>query len=63
MRVMVIESKFDELIDERYADTAMECSTRLTHWDTIEISEDDYQRYEDLRLELEDLVWELKGRN
>ena len=63
MRVMVIESKLLELIDERYADTAMKSSQRLSHWETITVSEDDYQRYEDLRIELEELIDELRVKN
>ena len=63
MRVMVIECKSDELVDERYKDTIMHSSKSLVHWDTIEISRDDYQRYEDLRIELDELVMQLKGSN
>jgi len=59
MRVMLIESKIDGLIDERYKDTVMNDSTHLVHWDTLEISEDDYRRYEDLRIELYELTQEL----
>lgn len=62
MKLMVIESKVDELIPERYAKNVMTSSKRITHWDTIEVSEDDYQEYEKLRIELEDLVYELKEK-
>lgn len=62
MKLMVIESKVDELIPERYAKTVMVSSKRITHWDTIEVTEDDYQEYERLRIELEDLVYELKEK-
>lgn len=61
MQLMVIESKLLELIPERYADTAMQSSQRLTHWETIEVSDEDYQRYEDLRIELDELIDELRG--
>jgi hypothetical protein len=56
MRVMLIESKIDGLIEERYKDTAMNNSDNLVHWDTLEISEDDYQTYEDLRTQLYELT-------
>jgi len=56
MRVMLIESKVDGLIDERYKDTVMNNSTHLVHWDTLEISEEDYQTYEELRIELYELT-------
>jgi len=59
MRVMLIESKVDGLIDERYKDTVMNNADNLVHWDTLEISEDDYRRYEDLRIELYELTQEL----
>ena len=59
MRVMLIESKVDGLIDERYKDTVMNNADNLVHWDTLEISEDDYRRYEDLRIELDELTQEL----
>jgi hypothetical protein len=63
MKVMVIESLADELIPERYAKTVMNSAKRLTHWKTIEVSQQDYDRYESLRIELDDLVEELKGDN
>lgn len=63
MRVMLIESKLLELIPERYGDTAMESSKRLSHWETIDVSDDDYQRYEDLRIELDELIDELRGQD
>jgi len=59
MRVMLVESKVDGLIDERYKDTVMNNADNLVHWDTLEISEDDYRRYEDLRIELYELTQEL----
>ena len=59
MRVMLIESKVDGLIDERHKDTVMNNADNLVHWDTLEISEDDYRRYEDLRIELYELTQEL----
>ena len=61
MRVMLIESKLLELIPERYGDSAMQSSQRLSHWETIEVSDEDYQRYEDLRIELDELIDELRG--
>ena len=63
MQLMLIESKLLELIPERYADTAMQSSQRLSHWETITVSEDDYQRYEDLRIELDELIEELREKN
>lgn len=63
MQLMLIESKLLELIPERYADTAMQSSQRLAHWETITVSEDDYQRYEDLRIELDELIEELREKN
>jgi hypothetical protein len=60
---MVIETKGDELIDERYKDTIMQSSHSLTHWDTIEVSREDYERYERLRIELYELTQELKEKN
>lgn len=60
---MLIESKLLELIPERYADTAMQSSQRLTHWETITVSEEDYQRYEDLRIELDELIEELREKD
>lgn len=62
MKLMVIESKVDELIPERYAKNVMTNSKRITHWDTIEVTDHDYQEYERLRIELEDLVHELKEK-
>ena len=62
MKLMVIESKVDELIPEYYEKTVMQSSKRITHWETIEVSDDDYQEYERLRIELEDLVYELKEK-
>jgi hypothetical protein len=62
MRVMVIESKTDQLVPERYAANVMQSSNRITHWDTIEVSEDDYYRYERLEMQLEELVYELKDK-
>jgi hypothetical protein len=62
MKMMVIESKTDELVPERYAANVMESSKRITHWDTIEVSEDDYYRYEGLRIALEELVIEIKDK-
>jgi len=59
MRVMLIEGTIDTLIEERYKDTVMNNSDNLVHWDTLEISEDDYRRYEDLRIELYELTQEL----
>jgi hypothetical protein len=59
MRVMLIESKIDGLIEERYKETVMNNADNLVHWDTLEISEDDYRRYEDLRIELYELTQEL----
>lgn len=56
MRVMLIEGTIDTLIEERYKDTVMDNSDNLVHWDTLEISEDDYQTYEDLRTELYELT-------
>jgi hypothetical protein len=61
MRVMLIESKVDELIDERYKDTIMAHADKLVHWDTLEISQENYQRYEDLRTELYELIETLKS--
>jgi hypothetical protein len=62
MRVMLIEGTIDTLIEERYKDTVMNDSTHLVHWDTLEISEDDYRRYEELRIELYELTEQLKER-
>lgn len=62
MKVMVIESLSDELIDERYAETIMLSSKSITHWDTIEVSAEDYQRYEQLRLDLYELTEEIKAK-
>ena len=59
MRVMLIEGTIDTLIEERYKDTVMNNADNLVHWDTLEISEDDYRRYEDLRIELYELTQEL----
>ena len=56
---MLIEGTIDTLIEERYKDTVMNNSDNLVHWDTLEISEDDYRRYEDLRIELYELTQEL----
>jgi hypothetical protein len=61
MRVMLIESKIDGLIEERYKETVMNNADNLVHWDTLEISREDYQRYEDLRTELYELVETLRG--
>ena len=61
MRVMLIESKVDGLIEERYKETAMNNADNLVHWDTLEISREDYQRYEELRIELYELVETLRG--
>lgn len=62
MKLMVIESKVDELIPERYAKNVMVSSKRITHWETIEVSDSDYEEYERLRIELDDLVYELKEK-
>jgi hypothetical protein len=56
LQVMVIESKLLELIPARYADTVMESSQRLSHWETVELSHEDYEHYEELRLELDELI-------
>ena len=63
MKVMVIESKVDELIPERYKEQVMNGSHRITHWQTIEVSAADYERYEELRIELSELIDELRGDN
>lgn len=65
MKVMVIEKKRDELVDNRYAPTVMASGDSLTHWQTIEVNEVDFGYYEAVRLELENLIEELieKGRN
>jgi hypothetical protein len=60
---MVIETKSDELLDARYEHNAMENSHRLRHWCDIEISREDYERYERLRIELYELTQELKEKN
>ena len=62
MRVMLIEGTIDTLIEERYKDTVMNNSDNLVHWDTLEISEDDYQTYEDLRTELYELTERLTNK-
>jgi hypothetical protein len=41
----------------------MENSHRLRHWFDIEISSEDYERYERLRTELWELTEELKGND
>lgn len=60
MRVMLIESASDELVPESYAKTVMKGAHRKTHWKTLEISEEDFQRYEELRLALNELLTELQ---
>jgi hypothetical protein len=62
MRVMLVEGTIDTLIEERYKDTVMNNSDNLVHWDTLEISEDDYQTYEDLRTELYELTERLTNK-
>lgn len=62
MRLMVIESKVDELVPEIYKETAMISSKRVTHWETIEVTDTAYHEYERLRIELEDLVQEMKEK-
>ena len=62
MRVMLIEGTIDTLIEERYKDTVMNNADNLVHWDTLEIPQEDYQRYEDLRAELYELTEQLKER-
>ena len=62
MRVMLVEGTIDTLIEERYKDTVMNSSDNLVHWDTLEISEDDYQTYEDLRTELYELTERLTNK-
>ena len=60
MKVMLIESASDELVPERYAETVMKGAHRRTHWKTLEISEKDFQRYEELRLALDELLTALQ---
>ena len=40
----------------------MQSSNRITHWETIEVTDTAYEDYERLRIELEDLVQELKEK-
>ena len=62
MRLMVIETKVDELVPEMYKDTIMQSSKSITHWETIEVTDTAYEDYERLRIELEDLVQEMKEK-
>ena len=62
MKMLVIESRVDELIPERYAATIMSAANRIKHWDTIEVEQGDYLRYEELRIALDDLLTEIKEK-
>lgn len=61
MKVLLIESLVDELVPEQYKDTIMTSSDRVTHWETLEITEEQFRRYEELRIALYEMVEELRG--
>lgn len=61
MKVLLIESLVDELVPEQYKDTVMTSSRRVTHWETLEITEEQFRRYEELRIALYEMVEELRG--
>lgn len=62
MQVMVIETKRDELVDTRYSPTVMGAADRLMHWETIEVTAEDYGYYESVRVELENVIEKLKEK-
>jgi hypothetical protein len=58
MKMALIETMKDELIQERYVTTAL--TRKAIHWDTIEITEEQYHKYEELRIALDDYTQELR---
>lgn len=60
MKLLVVESVTDELIPERYKETWGISNKKI--WDTIEVSDADFQRYEELRIALDELKEELKNK-
>ena len=60
MKMALIETMKDELIQERYAYIALNSKATI-HWDTIEITEEQYHKYEELRIALDDYTNELRS--
>jgi len=60
MKMALIETMKDELIQERYAYIALNPKATI-HWDTIEITEEQYHKYEELRIALDDYTNELRS--
>lgn len=60
MRLLVVESINDELIPEMYRESWGISDKKI--WETIEASDADFQKYEELRIALDDLKEEMKEK-
>lgn len=60
MRLLVVESINDELIPEMYKETWGISDKDI--WEVIEASDADFQRYEELRIALDDVKEEMKEK-
>jgi hypothetical protein len=60
IRLLVVESVTDELIPERYRESWGISNRKI--WETIEVSHADFQRYEELRIALDELKEEMKNK-
>lgn len=58
-KVMLVSATVDALIEERYRQS-LENDPELVIWDTFEVDPELLQRYEDLRIELYELVEEIR---
>ena len=58
-KVMLVSATVDALIEERYR-KSLENDPELVIWDTFEVDPELLQRYEDLRIELYELVEEIR---
>lgn len=60
-KVMLVSATVDALIEERYRNS-IENDPELVIWDTFEVDPKLLQRYEDLRIELYELVEEIREK-
>jgi hypothetical protein len=60
MKMALIETMKDELIQERFVTSALTAKATI-HWDTIEITDEQYYKYEELRIALDDYTNELRS--
>ena len=61
-KVMLVSGQVDSLIEERYRES-LENDELFTVWDTLVVSDANYQAYEDLRLALYELTEEIKDQS